>query len=82
MDETEMIIDMVYVKPEKRRQGKGTELIKTAINYAREKGYKTIGLWAEPQEKDGISKSELIAFYEKLGFVRGNDADEDMTYTL
>lgn len=82
IDETQLVIDMVYVAPEERRQGKAKELVKSAIKYARDNNFESVGLWAEPQEKDGISKADLISFYEKMGFDRGCDADEDMTYTI
>lgn len=79
MGDNQLVIDMVYVAPAERRQGKARKLIAEAIQYARDNGFESVGIWAEPQE-DNISKEDLILFYESCGFSRGADYDEDMIY--
>lgn len=54
-----LVIKEVY-----RKQGAGTKLVKHAVNYLRNKGTNTIGLYAY---------SNLTNFYSKLGFKRDID---------
>ena len=49
----------LVVKEDVRREGAGSLLIKTAIDYLRNRGVETIGLYAYPH---------LIKFYESFGF--------------
>ena len=65
MEETELVIEMLEVK--EKRQGTGRELVKMAIKYARENGYERITLSAYPQD-DSIKYTDLVTFYEMLGF--------------
>lgn len=82
MDDDELVIDDIYVKPEDRKKGLGKKLVKSAIEYAREKGFKTVGLYAEPQTNDGMDTGELVEWYRSLGFESDPDVDELMTYEL
>ena len=54
----------LVVKEAHRKQGAGSQLVKHALNYLRNKGTTTIGLYAYPY---------LTAFYAKLGFERDID---------
>jgi predicted GNAT family acetyltransferase len=49
----------LIVKEDIRRKGAGSQLITHAIDYLKNKGVKTIGLYAYPH---------LVSFYERLGF--------------
>lgn len=64
LNEDEMVIDLIQVKD--KRKGTGTELVKKVIQEAKSKD-KTLTLFAYPQD-DSIELSDLIGFYEKLGF--------------
>lgn len=65
-EQDEIILDLLYVDPAERRQGIGTQLVQKLQQLSQIAG-KPITLYAEPQENN-ISKADLIAFYEKLGF--------------
>ena len=54
----------LIVKQNTRNHGAGSQLVKHAIEYLRNKGVKTIGLYAYPN---------LAVFYSKLGFVQDED---------
>jgi ribosomal protein S18 acetylase RimI-like enzyme len=82
MDDDELVIDDIYVKPEDRKKGLGKKLVESALEYAKEKGFKTVGLYAEPQTNDGMDTGELVEWYRSLGFESDPDADELMTYEL
>jgi GNAT superfamily N-acetyltransferase len=69
------VIDLLFVKPECRKQGFARNLLKKAYEYA---GEKTIYLVACPKEKN-ISFSELVDFYMSEGFDIEN---ADMPYPL
>lgn len=57
----------LFVEEEHRRNGKGKEFTKRAINNIRATGYKgDIKIVAEPEE-NSISKEDLVKFYEKMG---------------
>jgi GNAT superfamily N-acetyltransferase len=47
------------VKPEYRRRGAGTYLVKYAVQYLKDRGVETVGLYAYQR---------LISFYERIGF--------------
>lgn len=64
LEENELVITMVYAN--EKRKGTGTELVKWAIEYAREQG-KELTLCACPQD-DSIELDDLIEFYAGLGF--------------
>ena len=82
MDNTELTIEDILVAKKERGQGIGRELVNRAIEYAEKNGYKTVGLYAEPQTDDGLDGDALIEFYRSCGFVSDGDATELMTYTI
>ena len=82
MNDTELEITDIFVIKEDRGQGKGRELVESAIEYARENGYLTVGLYAEPQTDDGLDGDALIEFYRSCGFESDADSNELMTYTI
>ena len=82
MDDDELVIDDIYIKPKDRKKGLGKKLVKSAIEFAKEKGFKTVGLYAEPQTNDGMDSGELVEWYRSLGFESDPDVDELMTYEL
>ncbi|GAB3524329.1 GNAT family N-acetyltransferase [Emticicia fontis] len=55
-------IEGVYVKPEFQKKGIARELINTAKNWAKEKGFKQIASDTE------LSNTSSIDFHKKLGF--------------
>lgn len=57
----------LYVKPEKRRQGRARKLLRSIIKKIRNTGYKgEIFIVAEP-DNQSISRGELIKFYKSMG---------------
>lgn len=64
MDENVIDIDLVEVK--QKRKGTGSKLVNQVIEIAKKEG-KNISLCAYPQN-DSITLSDLIKFYERLGF--------------
>jgi ribosomal protein S18 acetylase RimI-like enzyme len=56
------LLDMLYVKPEARGQGLGTELIRAAAAHAKEQGAEMLAL--EVQERNADARR----LYDKLGF--------------
>lgn len=81
-DEKELEIVKVYVAPENRGKGKGKELVESAIEYARENGYETVGLYAYPQEEGGLTTEQLIQWYSSMGFESDGDDSSLMTLKL
>jgi len=63
----------MIVKKEFRQQGLGQKLLQTAIDFAREYGFKTI--YAGTVEEN----INAIKFYKQHGFVESNDVPEDIT---
>ena len=59
-------ITELYVQPEARRKGVGTELVEAAITFGRERGCEQVHLLVKP------TNESAIAFYETLGFRRGS----------
>src|SRR5579871_1057324 len=56
------LLDIIYVKPEARGKGLGTELIRAAAEHAKEQGAQMLAL--EVQERNAGARR----LYEKLGF--------------
>lgn len=81
-NDKELEITMVYVPQDERSQGIGRKLVESAIEYARQNNYATVGLYAYQQDKDGPTTEELISWYESLGFESDGDDDSLMTYYL
>lgn len=80
LDKDELIIEMLFVEPSHRRRGKGKILLKRAIDYARKKGYKKIGLYAHAD--GGMSTDRLVQWYRDAGFDSDGDCNELMTMRL
>ena len=57
----------VFVAPEFRSQGLGSELFQTIIGWAREQGLELLLVWPS---------DESVPFYERLGFVRAAEVLE------
>lgn len=81
MEQSELCINNLFVAFKERGKGKARELVAEAIEYANENNYATVGLYAEPQEDDGLNSSDLVGFYKSCGFVSDGDCSELMTYT-
>lgn len=79
-DEKELEIVKVYVSPEERGKGKGTELINSAIEYAKHNGYETISLYVCADEEDVMNDEQLINWYSSFGFE--SDSDDDCLMTM
>jgi ribosomal protein S18 acetylase RimI-like enzyme len=56
-------IHELFVKPSHRRRGLGKMLVEKAIDYARERERKIMGLWV------GVRNFSAKEFYAKLGFI-------------
>ncbi len=82
MNEKELTIDSVFVRPGDRGKGIGRQLVDMAIEYAQNNGYESVGLYAEPQTDDGLDGDALIEFYRSCGFESDSDCNELMTYEL
>lgn len=67
----------LYIKPEYRRRGFGTLLMRHAESYF--KPSQVLTLMAQPIEDKEAPENVLIAFYENLGWV--SDADEPCLMT-
>lgn len=79
-DDNELVLEKVWVDESERNQGIGTKLVKHVIEYGKENGFETIGLYVC---SDGeMSDSQLIDWYSSLGFESDGNCDELMTYTL
>ena len=64
------ILNDLYVEPEYRKQGIGEKLIKTAMQFAKNDGAKTLQL------STAVDNFTAQSLYEKIGFVRqGLDPD-------
>lgn len=81
-DESELVIDSVFVAKKDRGQGIGKSLVKEAIEYAKKNEFKTVGLYAEPQADEGLDGEALIEFYASCGFVSDKNDNQLMTYTI
>lgn len=81
-DEKELEITKVYVSPENRGKGKGRELVKQAIQYAKDNGYETISLYAYAQEEGGLTTEQLVDWYASMGFESDGDDASLMTMVL
>lgn len=79
-DETELEIVKVYVSPEERGKGKGTELINSAIEYAKENGFEKVSLYVCADEEEVMNDEQLIKWYSSLGFE--SDSDDDCLMNL
>ena len=81
-DDKELEVTKVFVSPEQRGNGIGKKLVQEAIDYAKENGFKTVGLYAYPQTKDSLTEEQLINWYSSMGFE--SDADDSclMTYYI
>lgn len=79
-DEKELEIVKVFVAPEERGKGKGTEFVKSAIAYAKENGFETVSLYVCADEEDVMNDEQLINWYSSFGFE--SDADDDCLMTL
>jgi len=79
MGDNELIIDDVFVALPDRGKGKGKELVREAIKFAKVNGYATVGLYAEPQSEGGLDCDALIEFYCSLGFTSSHDDVQLMT---
>jgi predicted GNAT family acetyltransferase len=82
MDDSEIVIDNVFVNKSERGQGIGKSLVRKVIDKATEDGFKTIGLYCEPQTDDGLEIDALIEFYQSLHFVSDKDDVQAMTYSI
>ena len=60
------IIFNLYVDPDYRRCGNAKKLLKYVINEIRELGH-CGDILIEALPKDGISRDDLILFYERMG---------------
>ena len=63
-DEKSVELKRIYVSPDYRGQGIGTELVSLLIGWAKESGYQRMLL------ETGEKLTGSIALYKKLGFVR------------
>jgi len=66
-EEKAVKIDFLYVNENCRKQGHGEELLRQAIEYA--KGYNLpVYIVASELDEDVIELSDLVEFYENMGF--------------
>ena len=74
-EEGRLCIDMLYVSPKERGNRLGYRLLDRVKEYARRNGYESIGLYAYPQEENGMGDDALIEYYEGYGFssISGDD---------
>ena len=61
-------IEDLYVAEEERGKGKGRSLLQEAYRYASDNNYSHISILPMPTEEDGITESDLRAFYRSFGF--------------
>ncbi len=77
-DDNELVLDIVWVAEDQRGQGIGKQLTQMAIDYAREQN-KKLGLYAEPQDGNGLNQEALVEFYRNMGFESDGDCNELMS---
>ena len=64
--ETYILIDLVYIYPEHRRQGHARRILAAALEEIKKTGFQ-IKLAALPKE-ESIDQNDLVSFYESMGF--------------
>lgn len=77
-DDYDVSIQRIYVYPEERRTGLGSEVLRELCRMATKRRV-TLFLEALPEEdeEDNIDLESLVSFYQKFGFrgdIRGNSA--------
>ena len=75
--EEHLVIYQLFVHSGAARQGYGTELLKHIESMAKAWGYAQIKLHARPTE-NRLTKAQLIAWYEKRGYVWQHDSGDTM----
>ena len=84
-NDTDIIIDMIEVPKENRKQGIGTAVMQEIIFYA-DKNNKRILLTPGLRDKKHgtTSRSRLIKFYKRFGFVenKGRNKDYTISYSM
>jgi ribosomal protein S18 acetylase RimI-like enzyme len=77
--EKALVISMIKVKPEFRKQGIAKKVMKELLYFADSHEYVTI-LTPEPQDRS-ISQGNLEKFYKELGFVANKGKNKDWRFT-
>ena len=80
-DDTAITIEDLFIIESDRRKGIGKSMVKEAIEYARDNGFKSVNLYANCTD-NSITNESLIEFYRECGFDSHGDCDELMEYTI
>lgn len=82
-DDTEVELTEIFVLPELRGTGLGTQLLAAAEQFARNEGRAVIVLHAEPlDDEDDDAKPRLIEWYCRRGYRHDGAAWDDLTKKL
>lgn len=87
LDEHEICISKLYVRPERRGKKAGYRLLDAVKTYCKVHFYKTMGLFVYPFEaKNLIEEHEmtrrLVEYYSAYGFNSNPEEKSLMTYTI
>ena len=80
-DDDAITINDLYIVEGERKKGKGKELVKSVIEYARDNGFLKVNLFVNCTD-GSISNDDLIKFYESCGFDSHGDCSELMEYAI
>ena len=70
-DGKEAELNAVNVARSQRGKGIGSEMVRSAVDFAKDKGIERISL---------NSTDEAVEFYERLGFKKGEDSDKNYMF--
>jgi len=73
-------LQTIIVEKDKRKQGVGTQAMERIVEYADEKGFRVILTPAVRDDFQGVtSRSRLVKFYKRFGFVENKGRNKDFT---
>ena len=64
-DASRLFLDVLAVRPDRRRRGIAGALVRRCFAHAREAGFSQVSVTCEPVTDEGV---DLVAFYAALGF--------------
>ena len=74
-------LNLLIVNPEARKKGTGSEAVKRLTKYADDNDY---AIYVNPAVADDFqgttSRSRLVKFYKRFGFVENKGRNKDFTY--
>jgi len=74
-----LFVSDLYVKPEYRRQGVGSKVMRDITDYADRVGLPLVLI---PEPDEGITRNQLIGFYKKFGFTINTGRKMDYSLSI